>query len=134
MQAMMEVIAPLGVQTKPARLAPSDHARIIQVALGDQQLRATEAPFQTSNLLSQLLQEGERAPIDQGVDRVEPQGIEVKALQPVQRVITKEAPHLVGARAIEVHRWTPRCGVVAREVGPEVAEVIPVGTEVVVND
>src|SRR3569623_2418619 len=42
MQRMVKVIAPLGIDAKPAQLAAADDARVIQIAFGDQHEMATE--------------------------------------------------------------------------------------------
>ncbi len=66
------------------------------------------------------------------VDRVEPEPVEVEFLQPVERVLDEEAPHRV---LLVGDRRTPRRVPLGVEEVPGVeTEIIPVGTEMIVDD
>lgn len=75
----------------------------------------------------------EGAGVENPVYGVESQRIDVKILQPVQRVADKEMPHLVAVRPIEVQRRSPRRFVVIGEIRPVLAQVIAFRTQVVVD-
>src|SRR5215831_9553750 len=58
----------------------------------------------------------------------------MKILQPVQRILNEVATYFVAIRAVEVDGCTPRCLVVVGEIGSELAQVIALWAEVVVDD
>src|SRR5437870_205002 len=67
------------------------------------------------------------------MDRVEPEGIDVKLLSPVESILNKKIPDRVAIRTIEIERQTPGRLVAFREVGAKVREVISLRPEVVIN-
>ena len=72
--------------------------------------------------------------IDQRVHGIESEAVEVVVAQPHQRVVAEEPAHLVAAGAVEVDRVAPRRVVAVGEVRPKLAKVIPLWSEVVVDD
>ena len=68
------------------------------------------------------------------MDRVQAQAVDVVLVQPVKRVVDEEPPHLVAIATVEVQRIAPGRAVVVREVRAVIAEVVPLRTEVVVDD
>ena len=54
--------------------------------------------------------------------------------EPVERVVDEEPPYLVAVGSVEVDGVAPRRVVAVGEVGPEGAEVVTLGAEVVVDD
>lgn len=74
------------------------------------------------------------AEVEDAVDGVEAQPIDVIVGQPVERVVDEEAAHLVAVGPVEVERRAPGRLVTIGEVGAEVLEVVPLRSEVVVDD
>ena len=60
--------------------------------------------------------------------------VDVKLVDPLQRVVDEEPAHVIAVRAVEVERRPPRRLVPVGEVRAVLAEVVPLGTEVVVDD
>ena len=58
----------------------------------------------------------------------------MKILQPGERILHEKADYLVTMRAIEVYGLAPGGSVTVCEIGAKVAEKIPLGTEMVVDD
>src|SRR5205085_9636667 len=72
--------------------------------------------------------------IADGVDRIEPQGVDVILGLPVQGVLEEELPDLVAVFAVKIDCCTPRRVIAGGEVVSEVREVISLRTEMVVDD
>src|SRR5439155_720730 len=60
--------------------------------------------------------------------------VDVALAHPGARVLDEVAPYALGLWAVEVDRAAPRCAVAVGEVGPELAEVVSLGAEMVVDD
>src|SRR5437879_2102580 len=75
-----------------------------------------------------------RAEVEDAVDGVEAERVGVILGEPEQRVFDKQATHPVASGAVEVERLAPRTYVRAGETGPVVAQIIPFGTKVVVDN
>ncbi len=82
----------------------------------------------------ELLEPVDRGPVDDRVDGVEAQTVEVELGDPAGRVVDDEAADRVAAGVVDVHGLAPRRVVGVGEVGPEVAEVVALGSVVVVDD
>jgi hypothetical protein len=82
----------------------------------------------------QVLQERLGGVIDDGVHGVDAQRIDVKLVDPLQRVVDEKPADVVAVRSVEVERQTPRRLVPVGEVRAVLREVVPLGTEVVVDD
>ncbi len=90
---VMEVVAPLAIQAVTAPLGREQQARIVEVALGDDGERAAAA---RGHLVGRLLhgpQDVAGAEVVDGVDRIQPQAIEVKLLQPHPHVVENVVAH-----------------------------------------
>jgi hypothetical protein len=116
-----------------ARRRPHD-ARVVRVALGDQDLRAARLLADALDEERQLLQKRRRRAIDQRVHRVQPQAVDAEVAQPLRGVVQQERAHAVAAGTVEVDRVAPRRLRGVGEVGPEARQVVPVRSEVVVDD
>ncbi len=133
MQGVMKIIAPLGVHAGAAYLRGPDQARIVEIALRNQQTLPPVAGGEFLRLLPQLLQKGFGGKIVDGMHRIEPQGIDMIVPEPVQSVLQEVAPYLVAVRSVKVDRLAPGGAIVVGEVGSEVTQVIAFRAEVVVN-
>src|SRR4051794_5599965 len=75
-----------------------------------------------------------RTVVKYGVNRVQPQAVDMELLDPVECVADEEVPHCIAARAIEVDSRAPRRFVPLGEEARSIkGQVIPVGPEVVVD-
>ena len=68
-----------------------------------------------------------------GVDGVQAQGVDVEVPQPAQRGVNDEGPHLVAAGLVVVDGLAPGGAVGVGEVGAEGPQVVPGGSQVVVD-
>lgn len=64
---------------------------------------------------------------------VESQAVDVKVGDPLASRIEEESPHRFAVATVVVHGLTPRRVITTREVRPEAARVISLGTEMVVD-
>src|SRR5919198_3053367 len=71
--------------------------------------------------------------IENGMHRIEPEGIDVKLSNPLESVFNKIVPHLVAIRTIEVERRPPRCFVALCKIRAKVPKVVPLRSKVVVH-
>jgi hypothetical protein len=109
------------------------HARVVEVALGDQREAAAAPVAELRDERAELAPERHGRGVDDAVDRIEPQRIDVVLVEPVQRVAAQEAPHLVAAGPVDVDRRAPRGVVAVAHVRREPLEVVALGAEVVVD-
>src|SRR6266498_5618004 len=72
--------------------------------------------------------------IDNRVHCVDAKRIEVKLIDPHQRVLNEKRSDVIALWAVEIQRHAPRRFVSVREVRAELAQIISFGAEVVVDD
>ena len=70
-QAVVDVVRPLRVQTRAAGGAGCDRRGVVAVGLGDQQQRTAQVTGEGIGLGSELLQEGQSASVVQGMDGIQ---------------------------------------------------------------
>jgi hypothetical protein len=119
----------------PLRGGPAlDQARRVGVVLEHE----VDLPLQARALgdrARDLLDDVRAGAVGDGVDRVHAQPVEAVLLDPVERVVDEEIAHGARALAVEVDRGTPgRLVGVVEERACVLAEVVPLGPEVVVDD
>ena len=85
------------------------------------------------SLTSQLLHEVRRRTVHVSRDCIQPKSVEVVVTKPHQRVVDEEPPHFVAAGVLEVHRITPRRRMQTRQVRRELAGIVPIRPEVVID-
>lgn len=132
MHRVMQIVVPLTVQAETTCRTRGDQARIVQIALGDQGQRTAEASGQGGGLGGQFLQQADRALIHESVYRIQTQYVDMEFVEPAQGVADDVAPHLVRLGTVQIQAVAP--GVRSRtEIGPEPRQIIPRGTEMVVD-
>ncbi len=83
--------------------------------------------------LGKLLQEMAGAEIENALYGVNPQGVNVVLRHPVAGVVDEIAPHLIAVRPVKVDCLSPRRLVPVGEIGREAPQVVPLGTEMIVD-
>src|SRR2546423_2036890 len=68
------------------------------------------------------------------MDGVQPQGVDVKVLNPVERVLDKEVPHFITIWPVKIQGRSPRCVIAVREVRSILRKIIAFWSQVVVDD
>ncbi len=131
MQGVVQVAAPLRVHAQAAGRARRDHARVVQVALGDQVQRAPGPGRCRRDRVGELRQEVRRRGVGDLVDGVEPQRVDVEVLQPAQGAPDQEGAHAVAAGAVHVDRGAPRRAVALGEDRPEAGQHVALRAQVV---
>ena len=130
---VVEVVAPLGVQSEAAGLARGDQARVVEVGLRDQRQRPALVRRHRGHLDRHLLEQVQLGLVVQRVHGVQPQPVDVVVGEPHPHVVEDQPAHLGRALAVEVHQVAP--GVAALlEVGAELRQVVAGRSEVVVDD
>src|SRR5215469_7478123 len=98
---MMEIVAPLRIQTIATRLLRQDEPRVVQVTLGNQ----VEWPFELLRLslrcLFQLLKKRNGGKIANGMDGVQAQAIQVKIPLPIKCILDKKPAHFIAPGAVK---------------------------------
>ncbi len=130
----MVIVGPLRVEAEALLCTRSDHARIVQIALGDAVDLAPELACACVYGGVEILQERLGRGIDDRVHGIDAQAVDVKLVDPLQRVVDEEPAHVVAVRAVEVERRTPGRRVARGEVRAVFAQVVSLGAEVVVDD
>src|SRR5688572_6726199 len=103
----MEVVAPLRVETVAPLFGATNQLRIIQVALPDQNGRATKPPCLIVDRGGHLLKNMERAEVEDAMHGIEPERIDVILGDPIQSVVDHESTDLVATGAIVVDGAPP---------------------------
>src|SRR5947209_12677264 len=129
----MKVVVPEAVESVAAALKRSDEARLLRLVLGDDERRS--ARRRRAHLARERSDDVVAGIVVDALRRVEAQAVEVELLDPVARVRDEELAHGPRVLAVEVDGLAPLglvsvCEVVFREL----AQVVPVGAEVVVNN
>ena len=130
----MEVVGPLGVQGVAAAVAGVEQAGVVEVALGDDGRRPAAAGGGLLGDLLDLPEDVPRAQVEDGVHGVQAEAVEVELLEPHPDVVQHVVAHRVAAVAVVVDRGAPRGLVPVVEVSAELAQVVALGAEVVVDD
>src|SRR5262250_1713900 len=133
-ERVVDVVVPLSqVGRALVGAAPCQASRLVAVVLEDEMYEAVPAGA-FGHRAGQLVEHVVGRAVGHGMHGVQPQPVEMKLLQPVQRVVDDEGADHLAIRAVEVEGVAPRCLVLAGEKGGGVAmEIVPLGTEVVVH-
>ena len=132
---MMDVVVPLRGVTLNLAFGPSCQQMRLVLLILQNKMDLALLPARPAHPLRQLVQEMHRAVVHDGVDRIEAQPVEMKLLQPVERVVDHELPHRRRISAIVVDRAPPGGLVTVREDLRGVnREIVPVGAEMIVDD
>ena len=133
-QDVVGVVEPLGVEPVPADLGGADQPRVLQVGLGhDPDQPAAPAALGVHGV-GELGQQVGRRLVHDPVHGVEPQPVDVEVADPPHGVLDDVAAHRVAVGPVDVEAVAPWGDVVVGEVGPEVAEDVSLGADVVVDD
>src|SRR6266540_6693133 len=133
MQCMVKIVVPLCIDTVTADFRRKQQSGIVEIAFGDQvDLSSDPAPV-AMDLSGKLLKEMSRSEIEDLVDRIQPQGVHMKFMDPVEGIGNEKGAHLIAIRAVEVDRVSPRGAVVVGKIKSELAEIVTLRSEVVVN-
>ncbi len=112
---MVEVVGPFGVAAPAAGAARAGHLRVVEAALGDDE----GAVVARVDAVVELAEDVLRAHVEDGVDRVEPQPVDVEVADPALGALEDPFAHGVGVGVVEVDRLAPEDLVLLGEVGAE---------------
>ena len=133
MQCVMKIIAPLRVHAVAAERARQDVPGHVHVALGDEIKRALQGFRLPMGDDRQLLQKRRGGKIADGVNRIQPQRVQVKFRLPVERVLGKKMADVIAFRPVIIQRPAPRRFVTIGEVRRELVHVISLRAEMVID-
>src|SRR5262245_8917473 len=86
------------------------------------------------NLIGQFFEKSNGRMVENRMHRVEPERIDMAINDPIKRVLNKTIAHLVTPPPIEIERRSPRRLVPVGEIRAELAKIISLRAEMVVND
>src|SRR5262245_41166661 len=89
-QGMVKVIIPLGIERKASQLARPDDAGIVERTLGDGAYPPIQALGVSVQRQAKLFEKRPRGVIQDGMDGVEPQGVDVELGNPVEGIIDEK--------------------------------------------
>ena len=130
---VVKVVGPVPVEPEASNLARPHPPGIVAFDLGDDHGPAAGNRSLAVHGRTDLLGQVHRAQVHDPVGRVEPETVEVELVDPVHRVVHQIAADLVAVGPVEVEPLAPGGAVAVAEVGAELAEVVPLGAEVVVH-
>ena len=107
-EGVVHVVVPLGGHAPAALGGRRDRDRVVQVGLGDQRQRPSEAVGERRDLVGQLREQVPVREVDESVHGIEPQGVRVEVAEPAQDAVADPPPDLVGVLAVEVDGRAPR--------------------------
>src|SRR5467141_3598533 len=131
---MMEIVAPLRWHAQSAFAPRTQYARIVQIALRDQRNDSSGSVRESVNFLRQFGEKRKCAGIKDSVNGVEPQHIDMKSFQPVERVFDEKAAYVIAFGSVKVQRRSPRRLVMLGKIRTIFAQIIAFRSEVVVDD
>jgi hypothetical protein len=68
------------------------------------------------------------------MDRIQAQSVDMALFYPVEGVFNKIAPDFIAVRAVKIEGHAPGGAIPVREIGPELPQVVTLGTKMVVYD
>src|SRR5260370_3593468 len=71
--------------------------------------------------------------IENSMNRVQPQSVEVKCLQPIQRVLNKKSAYFVAARVVKIDGLSPGSSIPVGEIRGVRTQVVAFRPEMVVD-
>src|SRR5690242_9990979 len=131
---VMKVVAPLPIEAVSVLIDGTHELGIVEITLADDDDSATVSLARCVDSLRDFLKEVLRAEIEDPVDRIEAETVAVILLYPVPCVVDDEAPHVVAVGIVVVESGSPGRPVLLGEVRPELAEVVALRPDVVVDD
>src|SRR5258708_10472920 len=131
---MMEIVAPLRWHAQSAFAPRTQYARIVQIALRDHRNDSSGSVGESINFLRQFGQKRKCASIKDSVNGVEAQHIDMKSLQPVERVFDEKAAYVVAFGSVKVQRRSPKRLVMLGKIRTIFAQIIAFRSDVVVDD
>ena len=132
-QGMMQIVVPLRAEALDPAAAPRQAARLVAVVFEDEMNRAIgDAP---AHRLADLVDDVGRAVVEDGMNRIEAQPVEMKFVEPVERVVDEEIAHWPAPRPGEVDRGPPRRLVaLGKKIGRVPRQIISFRSEMIVDD
>jgi hypothetical protein len=86
------------------------------------------------NSFPDLVQNMSCAEIEDPMNRVDPETVDMVFRYPVQGILNHESAHFIAPRAIEIDSRTPGGPVPVSKIRAIVAEIVPFGSQVVVDN
>ena len=123
LHGMVEVVGPLCMEAISSELAGSDHADVIEVALGNEIEPSPDFNRPVFHILGKRLQKRTRAGVINAVNCIEAEAVHMKVREPVQCILDKVSPHLVAVRPVKVDGVPPWRFVLIGEVRAELPDV-----------
>src|SRR5579864_1282169 len=130
---MMEVIAPLRVESVAAMSSIEEQPRVVQIAFCNELDGPPQLLRELVGRFLEFCQEMLGAEIEDAVDSIQAQGIKVVVFEPIQRIFAEESSHVVAAGTVEIESLTPRGSITIGEIGSECIKVVAFRPEMVVN-
>ena len=129
----MEVVGPHRVQTVTTRLDRLEIAHVVLAGFGDEHGLAVGRDGGAHGL-RQLGQDVGRRAVEDGVRRVQAQPVGVVFVDPESRILQDKPAHPLAVRSVVVDGLAPgRVVAIGEVIRAEVAQVVPVGSEMVVD-
>src|SRR5581483_2704476 len=134
MNRMVEVIIPLRMHAVAMPVAGEDEAGVVEISFGDEKYLAASITGEHVNFTTQQFEKGLGVAINNAVNGIQAERVDVKSVDPLQGVLHEEVHNLVTLRSVEVEGLTPWSPVLIGEIRPEIGQVVPFRTQVVVDD
>src|SRR6516162_2776152 len=133
MQGMVKIVVPLCGAAGNAAFRSPQIPRLIAVVLEDEVDVAigNTAPDGLDDFADYV----GLAAVKNRMDSIKTQPVEMKLLEPIERVLNKKFAHYPAARSVEIDRGAPWCLVAfAEEIRSDRRQIIPLGAEVIIDD
>ena len=111
----------------------TDKSGIVVGAFRDQKNLPIE-PFRGAmDFCAEFFEKSHRGIVDNRVAGVEAQRIDVEVTDPIQSILNEIVSYFIAELAVEIHRRSPRSIVAIGKIGAEVGEIIPLGSQMVID-
>ena len=135
-QGVVDVVVPLHRHAaRPLRDADRcDHVGPVEVRLGNEGQRTADLRGPFGDLRGQLGEDVGLGSVDEGMDGIQTKPVDPVLHQPLVGIVDDELTDGLVVVPVEIHRVAPRGRVMVIEVGAELGQVVPLRSEVVVDD
>ena len=133
---MVDVVVPLHRHAaRPLRDADRcDHVGLVEVRLGNEGQRTADLRGPFGDLRGQLGEDVGLGSVDEGMDGIQTKPVDPVLHQPLVGIVDDELTDGPVVVPVEIHCVAPRGRVMVIEVGAELGQVVPLRSEVVVDD
>jgi hypothetical protein len=134
MEAVVEIVVPLGIQAISSPFRSIDDPSIVKVAFGDDMDGTTESLSLRMNGFPYIKQNVSGTEVKNSMNGIHPKAVHVILCYPVEGIVNDKPSNLIAFSTVKVDGRSPWGSVTVGKVGSKIVQIIPFGSEMVVNN